>query len=391
MILKRTSAMGICNRLHIHIGNPLEWTSAKKANLILWIYFFQQCFYWLLLSELVDAPAWQGYIEPQQAHYHLQNFSGLVGLSLAIIGLAYGAQLRWKNSSFYEHLAAQYFGVSHVYYGYCIGLMSLPVGVVLAGAPVVGFIFFHRIAVAAAFVTSLSLVVGISVATIQGSLSYAPIAQNLYSEQGQLSTAWLMAYGFFAAPHLLVLFGLAFYVLQRWRIREQQVDYLSRTDSLTDLMNRRSIMQQLQHEKEQCDKNDGLLSVVMVDLDHFKSINDQWGHCVGDEVLVLTANTLKNALRQNDYVGRYGGEEFLLVLPGLEPEQAACLAERIRATLAALVITLPEGQKLTLSASLGMSFYSVERNVTVDDLVKQADFALYKAKNSGRDQLVVAA
>lgn len=382
--------MNLCDKVFRQIGNPLEWSSAKKANLLLWIYLVQQSIYQVWIEMAMRLPEFAGMIDLQQVAHHRVYFNSLLMLSAGLILLTRLAQTRNRQSVFYEYLATLYFGVSHVYYAYCVGLMSLPVGVVLAGAPVVGFIFFDRLAVASAFVISLVLVIGLSLASFMDVLPYAPLAQNLYQGDGRLSMGWQLTYMVFASPHLVFIFALAYYVLQRWRIREQEAMHLSRTDSLTGLVNRRHILSLLEQEKVACEKREIPLCLVMVDLDHFKSINDRWGHDVGDQVLIMAALALKNTVRQLDHVGRYGGEEFLVILPGLEAEQARCLAERIRTTIAALVLELPDGESLSLSASLGMSCYTVSQIVTVDDLVKQADVALYKAKGTGRDRLVVA-
>ncbi|MCP5018134.1 MAG: GGDEF domain-containing protein [Ketobacter sp.] len=382
--------MNLCDKVFRQIGNPLEWSSAKKANLLLWIYLVQQSIYQVWIEMAMRLPEFAGMIDLQQVAHHRVYFNSLLMLSAGLILLTRLAQTRNRQSVFYEYLATLYFGVSHVYYAYCVGLMSLPVGVVLAGAPVVGFIFFDRLAVASAFVISLVLVIGLSLASFMDVLPYAPLAQNLYQGDGRLSMGWQLTYMVFASPHLVFIFALAYYVLQRWRIREQEAMHLSRTDSLTGLVNRRHILSLLEQEKVACEKREMPLCLVMVDLDHFKSINDRWGHDVGDQVLIMAALALKNTVRQLDHVGRYGGEEFLVILPGLEAEQARCLAERIRTTIAALVLELPDGESLSLSASLGMSCYTVSQIVTVDDLVKQADVALYKAKGTGRDRLVVA-
>ena len=382
--------MNLCDKVFRQIGNPLEWSSAKKANLLLWIYLVQQSIYQVWIEMAMRMPEFAGMIDLQQVAHHRVYFNSLLMLSAGLILLTRLAQTRNRQSVFYEYLATLYFGVSHVYYAYCIGLMSLPVGVVLAGAPVVGFIFFDRLAVASAFVISLVLVIGLSLASFMDVLPYAPLAKNLYQGDGRLSMGWQLTYMVFASPHLVFIFSLAYYVLQRWRIREQEAMHLSRTDSLTGLVNRRHILSLLEQEKVACEKREMPLCLVMVDLDHFKSINDRWGHDVGDQVLIMAALALKNTVRQLDHVGRYGGEEFLVILPGLEAEQARCLAERIRTTIAALVLELPDGESLSLSASLGMSCYTVAQIVTVDDLVKQADVALYKAKGTGRDRLVVA-
>lgn len=382
--------MPTVDRVFRHIGNPLEWGSAKRANMLLWIYLLQQSIYLFWIELAMKVPGLMELVNQSEARYHYGYFNGLLVLSVGLIVVTRLAQSLNRRSVFYEYLATLYFGLTHVYYGYSIGLMSLPVGVVLVGAPVVGFIFFDRRAVTAAFVGSLLLLLGLCVASILRVIPYAPLAKGLLTPDGQLSLGWLITYILLATPHLIAIFSLTYYVLKRWRLREEQANILGRTDPLTGLANRRHILHLLVEERRQCEKAGSPLSVVMVDLDHFKSINDRWGHDVGDQVLVLASAALKNTVRQHDHVGRYGGEEFLVILPGLEAEQARCLAERIRTTIASVVLELPDGETLSLSASLGMSCYSVSRIVTVDDLVKQADVALYQAKDAGRDQLVVS-
>ncbi|HAG95892.1 MAG: hypothetical protein CMK83_26900 [Pseudomonadales bacterium] len=381
--------MDISNRLYTRIGNPLEWTSTRKAAFLIWIYFFQQGIYMAWLLWLPGQGEFEQHFNRVAIADHTQRFIWLQLVSLGLIVITGWAQLRKSDHLFYEYLATLYFGVTHVYYGYCVGLMSLPVGVVLVGAPVVGFIFFNRRAVALAFVSALLAVSVLSYLTYMGRLPYAPLAEQLYLQNHQLSPFWLLAYCVFASPHLLIIFALTYYVLQRWRVREQEANYHSRTDSLTGLVNRRCILELLEQEQKRSVRERAPLSVVMVDLDHFKLINDSWGHQVGDAVLVLASRALKHTLRQHDHVGRYGGEEFLVILPGLEAEQARNLAERIRVAIGEVMMDLPGGQHLSLSASLGMTSVSATHPVSVDVLIKQADTALYQAKSCGRDQVVV--
>lgn len=130
------------------------------------------------------------------------------------------------------------------------------------------------------------------------------------------------------------------------------------------------------------------MAVVMVDLDHFKQINDTWGHEAGDYVLIAAAEVLQKNVRQNDRVGRYGGEEFLLVLPGADLEGARLLAERCRQQLEALEVMLFDGRRLRASASMGVCCNQRERTLTPEMMLRRADKALYVAKESGRNRVV---
>lgn len=384
--------MNFSDRVYELIGNPLEWSSSRKACLILWLFLCEQFMYYATARVIASSETYHIYLNPEGVAKHTLIYSWLMLLTIVVIVAIYAARVRRPHHVAYEYIATTFFGVVHVYYGYTIGLMSLPIGVVLAGGPVVGFIFFDRKAVTCAFVLSMALLVGLSLASVNQSIPYAPIAANIFAENGNVSSFWSLLYFYFAMPHLISIFGLAFYLLQRWREREQEIRELSITDSLTGLMNRRSILGHLNLEQDKCDKHGHPLAVLMVDLDHFKQINDTWGHGVGDDVLKLAASALKETVRNTDFVGRYGGEEFLVVLPGLDQEHAKRLSERIREAIADIEYCVESGnQQLSITASLGLCCCSERNKISASDLIRLADMALYRAKDTGRDRLEVAA
>jgi diguanylate cyclase (GGDEF)-like protein len=127
--------------------------------------------------------------------------------------------------------------------------------------------------------------------------------------------------------------------------------------------------------------------VVLADLDEFKEVNDAHGHAVGDEVLRVVAEVLRETLRESDVAGRWGGEEFLLLLPGADEEGAAQLAERVRVALAAR--SIPSVPGLRVTASFGVAEYAGETNT--EQLLEAADGALYRAKRAGKDRVERAA
>jgi diguanylate cyclase (GGDEF)-like protein len=157
-------------------------------------------------------------------------------------------------------------------------------------------------------------------------------------------------------------------------------------DGLTGLANRRAANDALHAEAARAERLQTPLAVVLADLDGFKDVNDEYGHAVGDEVLRTFADVLRQTVRESDVAGRWGGEEFLLLLPGADEEGAAQLAERIRVALADRSIHGAPG--LAVTASFGVAEYAGESNS--DDLVVAADGALYRAKRAGKDRVVRA-
>jgi diguanylate cyclase (GGDEF)-like protein len=159
-------------------------------------------------------------------------------------------------------------------------------------------------------------------------------------------------------------------------------------DSLTGLFNRMAILEALDREVTRSHREKKPIAVIMADLDHFKQINDTHGHQVGDAVLQETARRMSASLRAYDSVGRYGGEEFLVVVPGSDLDAAAELAERLRHGVAAEPICVA-GAAISPTISLGLAV-STAATCRPEDLLHEADEALYAAKSAGRNRMEVA-
>jgi diguanylate cyclase (GGDEF)-like protein len=160
-------------------------------------------------------------------------------------------------------------------------------------------------------------------------------------------------------------------------------------DTLTSLFNRRYFEEKLTADAQKAFHSGSNLSIIMVDIDHFKKVNDTFGHAGGDKVLREIASLLKNSVRrQDDTVARYGGEEFVLVLPGAPLEATSTIAERIRQTIANTPIDIGQSQ-IHLTISLGISNFPIHRAKSKDELVKMADLALYEAKRGGRNRVCI--
>ncbi|MGH3730915.1 MAG: diguanylate cyclase, partial [Micromonosporaceae bacterium] len=163
---------------------------------------------------------------------------------------------------------------------------------------------------------------------------------------------------------------------------------LAITDDLTGLHTRRFLESRLTAEIARAERNGGQLAIFIIDVDHFKSVNDRYGHPSGDQALVEIADRLREAVRPGDVLGRYGGEEFAVVVPGIGPDQMCAVAERIRNQVAGTPITVSGNISMAVTVSVGAASYPVH-DTRFDELIAVADRALYAAKARGRDCAVV--
>ena len=169
--------------------------------------------------------------------------------------------------------------------------------------------------------------------------------------------------------------------------QKRELEHLSRTDALTGLDNRRHLEERLEEQFEHAKRLGEAFAVVMCDLDKFKSVNDTYGHQAGDRVLQQLAEILVTEAREIDRVGRYGGEEFVYILPGAQLDSAATFAERVRRAIEAHTFTFDD-QSIGRTGSFGVAGWPHPRLRDCDALVRAADDALYVAKETGRNRVV---
>jgi len=188
----------------------------------------------------------------------------------------------------------------------------------------------------------------------------------------------------------VIVFLVTFVVKFAYEEERQEVHSLNKEleamaliDTLTGCHNRRYLKLNGESIIKEHKKNQTSLAALMVDLDHFKKINDTYGHSVGDEILRLAANTLRASVRLNDIMVRYGGEEFIVILPACDRENGLLIAERIRASMA------NSRHRVDISFTVSVGVAILDDNDTLDSLVDRADTKLYEAKNGGRNLVVI--
>lgn len=187
---------------------------------------------------------------------------------------------------------------------------------------------------------------------------------------------------------LFIIYFIANFFMKDLRSAEQKLVNMAIRDFLTGLLNRREGFRRIDSEISRANRRGEPLSAIMTDVDHFKKVNDNYGHLTGDIVLQSVAKMLEKTVRDYDILCRYGGEEFLIVTPMTNGEQAQGLAERIRKLAEEMVIPVEGQPDLKFTLSLGVSEFKPGEKIEV--LISRADQALYEAKNSGRNKVCAA-
>lgn len=359
----------------------MNWDTLKKCILILVLGCCVNLI-WLV---------WETYVLLNSEYWHVVNVQLLRHklvinsiFFITLLGLIYPCYALQKQAwvqRFLPYIAIGILIISLCYNGYMIGVFSPVTMVVYICLIAVGLVLFERKIVYAMLIPATGFL------TLSGYLSfidvipYAPIFQ--IDGQLFLNGFWLLSMLYFVIPILITCLILFEILLSQWRHRERLIQHLSQIDPLTNTFNRRRISQSLEYLHQQDPHNP--YAVVLLDLDHFKNINDQFGHHMGDNVLIAVSQELNDQIQKHDLVGRFGEEEFILILKHASLPKAYQIAERCRTTIEALVISNDEGQSIRVTASFGIA--QSHHGLRPQQVLSQADKALYAAKASGRNQI----
>ena len=359
----------------------MNWDTLKKCILILVLGCCVNLI-WLV---------WETYVLLNSEYWHVVNVQLLRHklvinsiFFITLLGLIYPCYALQKQAwvqRFLPYIAIGILIISLCYNGYMIGVFSPVTMVVYICLIAVGLVLFERKIVYAMLIPATGFL------TLSGYLSfidvipYAPIFQ--IDGQLFLNGFWLLSMLYFVIPILITCLILFEILLSQWRHRERLIQHLSQIDPLTNTFNRRRISQSLEYLHQQDPHNP--YAVVLLDLDHFKSINDQFGHHMGDNVLIAVSQELNDQIQDHDLVGRFGGEEFILILKHASLSKAHQISERCRSAIEALVISNDEGQSIHVTASFGIA--QSHHGLRPQQVLSQADKALYAAKASGRNQI----
>ncbi|RZI84582.1 MAG: GGDEF domain-containing protein [Rubrivivax sp.] len=267
------------------------------------------------------------------------------------------------------------------------GLKDTPMSAVVLTVILLARALFETRVIAPALVAGAAMVLGNEVLVAQGVVGYAPMLTAPVFNGGPLGWWWQMWCRVVFNFSLLSFSALVFFLFGTLGQRRRELENLVRTDMLTGLANRRTFMTQLEIETHRHARSKRPFCLVMCDVDHFKKINDTWGHPAGDAVLVELGRILKNTTREQiDTAARIGGEEFAILLPETGIEQAQRVAEKMSAGVRSQVFVF-DGQQFHVTQSVGIA-QAAEGDG--DGALRVADDNLYIAKRQGRDRIVAS-
>ena len=370
--------------------NPLGWSAADRALLIVAIMLLGVTLFVAMVRYGSGWPYFPPGADPAATRLLFRLGALMFVPWLILLGLGLLLRRRRPESRAFVHATIQAYAVTVGFFTYVTGPFYSPGWIAMLGGAIVGYLLFDRLPTTLGLVTFVVVVAGMALAADRGTLPYAPVLASLSRGDGRVSVGWLLRLGVCSLLFSAFTLALTAHIITRWRAREADFKVMSRTDELTGITNRRHFMELFERELARARRHQRLLSCVLVDLDHFKRINDTHGHLAGDAVLASVARTIETSLRDIDTVARWGGEEFIILLPDTDAAGAEEVAGRCLRRIQDQVVLHGE-VALRVTASMGIASFPKEGVTRVEDLVHLADAALYRAKDAGRNQVVVAA
>lgn len=371
-------------------SNVLEWSQVDRCLLVCAISLVFMGVYWLrgeyVLAHRTATPYFDwAFLKLFQRW--LLRFLGIWS-AIGLVGL--WLRRRRPESRFLVHTTVQMYSISHALGVACLGPVTSPQSIVLLAGAACGLVLLDRRAVFLGVASGLATLVVTALVIAAGHYRYAPIYATLPLVDGRLSSWFWTEWAIVQLSVSLAMLLLIAHIVARLRDREARLLRLSTTDELTGIANRRRFLEVFSVEYQRAERYGTPLSCVVIDLDHFKQVNDRYGHFAGDEVLVAAAASCRVGLRANDLIARWGGEEFVLLLPQTDRGGAEAVAERCRLAIEAAQVTTC-GAFVGVTASLGVASFPDARVTRADDLLRLADAALYQAKERGRNRVILAA
>lgn len=358
----------------------LNLPKLQRCIIILIFYSSVEVFF-LFWKFFILKPTMSDGVQLHALFHHIPIALSLIISPLILAWLTFLGRHRRVVAWSMPFISTLYIGLSLCYHNYMIGAITPATGIILVGAGMIGLMGIGRLETYSTLLVAVLVIFCSSYFGFLGEIPYAPLFYYDQLPFPHHPLRWLlnsMGLYILLAFSLLLMFDL---ILTQWRLQSEAVLRLSRTDSLTGLYNRHSLNEYLV-ERAQIGEPTGF---ILLDVDHFKRINDQHGHLLGDHILQQVAKTLQQQVRAQDWVGRYGGEEFIVILPRTSLTETLRIAETCR--IAMHQIFIHAHQYVSISAGVTATV----RSFDIAQVLNHADQNLYQAKHQGRDRVVASA
>lgn len=360
----------------------MNWSNLNKSILvlvlggldhILWIAWYLSCSY---------SASLQKWMNPEYFTFHVTRMVICCVVCFLLILPCYFFKHYKCVQKYLPYISVNFFALTFIYGGYSIGIMSPATIAGYISLVTVGLVLFERKIVYSILIPVTIYLIASIMLSSSSSMTYAPVfSEELKNGVMYKNSFWVYSQMFLYIPIFFTSIFLFEILLTQWRNREKQINEMSQIDPLTGIYNRRKVgltLNALQEDEES-------FAIVLLDLDHFKKINDNHGHDVGDQVLQRVAKILSMNLRDGDVVGRFGGEEFILILKQKTLGQAIVISERCRQEIEKSVVAVNKMINVKITASFGIAISGMD--MSKEAIIRQADQALYFAKKSGRNQV----
>lgn len=367
-----------------------HWSEIDRAMLPLVIMMLLLLISWLMTQVAVNTPE-------IHHHYNLEFAKGRYRLWHLVLACLWGALLAWGlwarrhpgRHRRFSYAVALALGIGNTLFVYLPGIFVGPFMVGYVATGVVILMLFEPKPAYSAVLASIVLLLALWLGETLQLIPSAPLFRDIPFYAGVAERWWVVMMGALVILISFIALGVSAVVIARERRSEAALLYLSETDFLTGLYNRRAFLRLAEAELSRARRHNAPTAMAMLDLDHFKRVNDEYGHDSGDEILAGVADILRQSLRLHDHVCRWGGEEFVLLLSDIAERDVHAVFERLRLAIQETRFELAGGKELQITVSIGYTIAGPDHGrIEAMDLIAAADHAVYRAKDAGRNRTI---